>query len=67
MSKKINLKDASELTGLDARQLKGLIHNGSIIGYRPTYKTYLINVDSLNEFMDKSRVKPTDTMGESYQ
>lgn len=58
----IKLKDASALTGLGARQLKGLILNGSVIGYRPTYKTYLINVNSLNDYIDRTRVKPNNQL-----
>jgi hypothetical protein len=61
----LKLKDASALTGLGARQLKGLILNGSVIGYRPSYKTYLINMRSLNSYIDKARVKPNNKlMGE---
>ena len=54
----INLKQAMNLTGLRRDQLKNLINNGDVLGSRVGYKTYLINWQSLIEYIENKQVKP---------
>lgn len=56
--KKINLSQAEDITGLNRKQLKNLIKTGKVIGYRVGYKTYLIDVQSMEEYIVSREIKP---------
>ncbi len=57
-NKKINLSQACSLTGLSRKQLKHLIKCGDITGYRVSYKTYLIDVQSMEDYIVSNEIKP---------
>lgn len=54
----INLTQAEEKTGLGRDQLKNLILSGNVQGSRISYKTYLVKLDSLMEYIESKSVKP---------
>ncbi len=54
----INLSQAEKLTGLGREALKNLIIKGDVLGSRVSYKTYLIQYESLIEYIESKSVQP---------
>lgn len=57
LTQKANLSQASNLTGLSTRQLKTLIKSGKVTGYRVGHKTYLIDIQSLDQYITRNKIR----------
>ena len=54
----IRLSQAVKMTGLPTEVIKGLIKQGKVEGFKPTYKLYLVRLNSIVNFIESTRIKP---------
>ena len=55
----IRISQATTITGLPSSVIKKLIHAGDIEGFKPTYKMYLVRLNSLLSFIESKKIKPS--------
>lgn len=54
----IRLSQAELITGLPPSVIKQLIRRGEVEGYKPTYKMYLVRLNSLLTFIESKKISP---------
>ena len=55
----IRISQATTITGLPSSVIKKLIHAGDIEGFKPTYKMYLVRLNSLLSFIESKKIQPS--------